>query len=94
MSIAELSLAGLFLAIIVSCFTRLNIGVFSIVLAWIIGVYFGGMKLDTVIAGFPLCANMTETSRVTAINEQGGKENQHGNDKRFCSVRYRCGGSI
>jgi len=41
-----------------------------------------------------LCANMTETSCVTAINEQGGKENQHGNDERFCSARGRCDGSI
>jgi hypothetical protein len=40
----------------------------------------------------PLCANMTETSCMTAISEQGGKENQHGNDERFCSARYRCDG--
>ena len=40
-----------------------------------------------------LCANMTETSCVTAISE-GGKENQHGNDERFFPTRYRCGGSI
>ena len=39
-----------------------------------------------------LCANMTETSCMTAISEQGGKENQHGNDERFCSARYRCDG--
>jgi hypothetical protein len=46
-------------------------------------------------AGPPLCANMTETSCVTAISEQGGKENkenQHGNDERFCSAHYRCDG--
>jgi hypothetical protein len=42
----------------------------------------------------PLCANMTETSCVIAISEQGGKENQHGNDERFCSTRWRCDGSI
>jgi len=59
MNIADLSLAGLFVAIIVSCFTRLNIGVLSIVLAWIIGVYFGGMKLDTVMAGFPVSLFLT-----------------------------------
>ena len=39
-----------------------------------------------------LCANITETSCVTAISEQGGKENQYGNDERFCSARYRCDG--
>ncbi len=59
MTVAELSLAGLFLAIILSCFTRLNIGILSIVLAWIIGVYFGGLKLDTVIAGFPASLFLT-----------------------------------
>lgn len=42
----------------------------------------------------PLCANMTETSCVTAISEQGGKENQHGNDERFCPARCGCDGSI
>src|SRR3954470_8613626 len=36
------------------------------------------------MAGWPLCANMTETSCVIAISEQGGKEIQHGNDKWFC----------
>ena len=41
-----------------------------------------------------LCANMTETSCVTAISEQGGKENQHGNDERFCSARCRCDRSM
>jgi nitrous oxidase accessory protein NosD len=41
--------------------------------------------------GGTLCANMTETSCMTAISEQGGKENQHGNE-RFCSARYRCDG--
>lgn len=59
MNIADLSLAGLFIAIIVSCFSRLNIGVLSIVLAWIIGVYFGGMKLDAVMAGFPVSLFLT-----------------------------------
>jgi hypothetical protein len=35
-----------------------------------------------------LCANMTETPSVTAISEQGGKENtQHGNDERQCETR-------
>jgi hypothetical protein len=32
-----------------------------------------------------LCANINETSCVTAISEQGGKETQHGNDERQCS---------
>jgi hypothetical protein len=47
------------------------------------------------VFGFSLCANMTETSCVTAISEQGGKEKtQHGNDKRFCSTRDTGNGRI
>ena len=54
MNLATLSLAALFFAIVISCFTRLNIGVLSIVQAWIVGVYFGGMKIEQVGAGFPV----------------------------------------
>ena len=43
---------------------------------------------------FSLCANMTETSCVTAISEQGGKENQHGNDERFCPPCVNVTGDI
>ncbi|HYA15873.1 MAG TPA: SLC13 family permease [Bryobacteraceae bacterium] len=53
MSIATLSLVALFGAILLSCFTTINIGVLSIVLAWIVGYYFGGMKIDLITAGFP-----------------------------------------
>ena len=53
MSLAVLSLSALVLALVISCVSELNIGVLSIVFAWIVGVYLGGMKLDQVIAGFP-----------------------------------------
>lgn len=53
MNIATLSLIALFGAIVVSCFSTLNIGVLSIVLAWIVGDYFGGMKIEQIAAGFP-----------------------------------------
>ena len=46
------------------------------------------------IPALPLRANMTETSCVIAISEQGGKENQYGNDERFCPARCGCDGSI
>jgi di/tricarboxylate transporter len=52
-NIATLSLLALFIAIVASCFTRLNIGILSIVLAWIVGYYFGGLKIDQVTSGFP-----------------------------------------
>ncbi len=54
MSLAWLSLGALFVAIIVSCFTRLNPGVLAVAFAWIVGVYLGGMRVDDVVAGFPI----------------------------------------
>ena len=69
MNLAELSLAALFAAIIASCFTRLNIGVMSIVLAWIVGVYFGHMKVEQVAAGFPVTLFLTLTG-VTLLFSQ------------------------
>jgi di/tricarboxylate transporter len=53
LSLPWLSLGALVIAMIASCVTQLNIGVLGLALAWIVGVYIGGMKLDDVIAGFP-----------------------------------------
>src|SRR5262245_51603583 len=53
MSLAVLSVAALALAIAVSCVTTLNVGVLAVALAWIIGVYVGGMPVATVMSGFP-----------------------------------------
>ena len=54
MTLAWISLAALITAIVVSCTTRLNVGILSLALAWIVGVYIGGMKLDEVVGGFPV----------------------------------------
>ena len=54
MSLAWLSLGALLLAIVVSCFTRLNVGILAVAFAWIVGVYFGGMRLEDIVAGFPV----------------------------------------
>jgi di/tricarboxylate transporter len=54
MSLAWLSLASLLTAIVLSCFTRLNVGVVAIAFAWIVGVLIGGMRLDEVLGGFPI----------------------------------------
>ena len=53
MNLAVLSVAALALAIVVSCVTTLNVGVLAVALAWIIGVYIGGMPVNTVIARLP-----------------------------------------
>jgi di/tricarboxylate transporter len=54
MNVAWLSLGALVVAMIVSCTTQLNVGVLALALAWIVGVYFGGLRLDEVLGGFPV----------------------------------------
>src|SRR5690349_3777316 len=53
MTAAVASLIALLLAIVLSMFSRINVGLLGIVAAWIIGVYVAGMKPDAVLAGFP-----------------------------------------
>jgi di/tricarboxylate transporter len=53
MNLAVISVAALAVAIIVSCVTSLNVGVLAVALAWLIGVYVGGIPVNTVMAGFP-----------------------------------------
>jgi di/tricarboxylate transporter len=53
MNLAVISVAALALAIIVSCVSPLNVGVLAVALAWIVGVYLGGLPVNTVMGGFP-----------------------------------------
>jgi Na+/H+ antiporter NhaD/arsenite permease-like protein len=53
MNLAVISVAALALAVLVSCVSRLNVGVLAVALAWIVGVYIGGMPVNSVMAGFP-----------------------------------------
>jgi di/tricarboxylate transporter len=53
-TLASLSVAALVAAMIISCTTRLNVGVIALAFAWIIGVLIGGMPLDSVIGAFPV----------------------------------------
>ena len=53
MNLAWTSVAALVVAILVSCFTTLNVGVLAIALAWIVGVYIGKLPVATVMSGFP-----------------------------------------
>jgi Na+/H+ antiporter NhaD/arsenite permease-like protein len=59
MSLAAISVAALVLALLVSCTSSVHVGFLAIVLAWIVGVYFGGMTVDQVIAGFPTSLFLT-----------------------------------
>ncbi len=53
MDLAVISVCALALAVIVSCVSRLNVGVLAVALAWIVGVYLGGLPVNTVMGGFP-----------------------------------------
>jgi di/tricarboxylate transporter len=57
--LAYISLGALVVAILVSCFTELNVGILSLALAYIVGVFLGGMKLDDVMRGFPVSLFLT-----------------------------------
>lgn len=61
MNPAIASLLALLLAIILSMVSRLNIGLLTIALAWIVGVFIAGMKPEAVMAGFPATLFLTLT---------------------------------
>jgi Na+/H+ antiporter NhaD/arsenite permease-like protein len=50
---AAVSVGALFIAIFLSCVTRLNIGVIALAFAWIIGVGLAGFRFEQISAGFP-----------------------------------------
>ena len=54
MNLAWVSLAALIIAITLSMVSQVNVGVVSLAFAWIVGVYLGGLPLNTVIGTFPV----------------------------------------
>jgi di/tricarboxylate transporter len=54
MSLGAVTLGALALAIVVSCVSRLNVGLLALTLAWVIGVYIGDLPLRDVYSGFPI----------------------------------------
>ena len=55
------ALAALLIAIVLSCFSKINVGLVSIVFAWVIGVYLGRQTLTDLYAGFPVQLFLTLT---------------------------------
>ncbi|HEX6995251.1 MAG TPA: SLC13 family permease [Gammaproteobacteria bacterium] len=54
MSLAAATLGALGLAIVLSCTTRLNVGLLALALAWVIGVYAGDLPVRDVTGNFPV----------------------------------------
>src|SRR5687768_12840621 len=74
MNLAVLSVLALALAVIVSCVSRLNVGVLAVALAWIVGVYIGGLPVATIMNGFPsqLFLTLTGVTLLFALAETNG----------------------
>ena len=85
-SLAWLSLGALIVAMVLSCTTELNIGVLAVALAWIVGVYFGGMRLEEVVSGFPVQLFLTLVG-VTLLFSQA---RVNGTLDRVAAVAIQC----
>jgi len=74
MNLAVISVCALVLAVLVSCVSRLNVGVLALALAWIVGVYIGGMPVNAVMAGFPsqLFLTLTGVTLLFALAQCNG----------------------
>jgi Na+/H+ antiporter NhaD/arsenite permease-like protein len=74
MNLAVISVAALALAVIVSCVSPLNVGVLAVALAWVVGVYLGGVPVNTVMGGFPsqLFLTLTGVTLLFALAQSNG----------------------
>jgi di/tricarboxylate transporter len=59
MDLPVISLLALGIAVTLSCTTKINVGVLSMALAWIIGVYLAGRPFNDIAAGFPTALFLT-----------------------------------
>lgn len=59
MNLAILSLIALIIAIVASCTTQINVGLLALALAWVVGVHFGGIPFNEIVAGFPTALFLT-----------------------------------
>lgn len=59
MNLGWVSVAAMGCAVLLSCTTSLNVGLISVIFAWIVGVYLGGMPLTVVLEGFPTALFLT-----------------------------------
>jgi Na+/H+ antiporter NhaD/arsenite permease-like protein len=74
MNPAVVSVCALVLAVVVSCVSKLNVGVLAVALAWIVGVYVAGLPVNTVMGGFPgqLFLTLTGVTMLFALAQTNG----------------------
>ena len=73
MTPAFASLLALLVAIVVSCTSRINVGLAAIAMAWLVGLY-AGIDATTVLAGFPsaLFVTLAGVTLLFSLAEQNG----------------------
>ena len=78
MNLGLVSVLALVLAVLISCFSRLNVGVLSVAMAWVVGVYMGGLPVNTVMGGFPsqLFLTLTGVTLLFAMAQSNGTLSQ------------------
>lgn len=59
LSPAAWSLGALLVAIVLSCTSRINVGLVALALAWLVGVFTAGLSAEVVAAGFPAALFLT-----------------------------------
>ncbi len=74
MNLALISVLALAFAVLVSCVSSLNVGVLAVALAWIVGVYIGGIPVNTIMGGFPsqLFLTLTGVTLLFALAQSNG----------------------
>lgn len=74
MDLAWISIGALVVAVTLSCTTTINVGILSMVMALLVGVYLGGMSVDAVLEGFPvpLFVTLVGVTLLFAIAETNG----------------------
>ena len=74
MTLAWISIAALVTAVALSCTTAINVGVLSLAMALVVGVYMGGMSVGAVLDGFPtpLFVTLIGVTLLFAIAECNG----------------------
>lgn len=74
MSPAAWSLIAFLIAVVLSCTSRINVGVLALGLAWILGWKAAGLKPEAIAAGFPsmLLLTLVGVTLLFALAEQNG----------------------
>ena len=74
MNMAWISVAALAIAILLSCTTTINVGLLSMAMALIVGVFIGGMTPSAVLEGFPtdLMVTLIGVTLLFSIAESNG----------------------